>query len=319
LCPPDPPFGPQSSGDDPFTARMRFHQSWYRAMVLRVPYGHGPRPTSKTRYGNMLAEEPAVEGKNFLTPEIHSVYRDRLARGGGDVEPFRCERNMLSSQPMCFNTFGPLVKDLSRATRFLRALLPTEIDVVTRADIEYRPPESALGDGTSFDAFFEYRSPRGDLAFLGIETKLTDTFSQKRYERERYVEITHRSDSPWKKDYRDRLPDPRFNQLWRNHLLVEATREIPRASHGSRGTLVLIHHSNDVKGAQVAAEYSGLLADPTSFRVFPLNTLTATWLDAAVDPIDVDWISKLQERYVRLEPSESDWVAFREASNIGES
>jgi hypothetical protein len=43
-----------------------------------------------------------------------------LAQGSGVIEPFRLLRNMLSSQPMCFNLFGPLVYDAALATRLLR-------------------------------------------------------------------------------------------------------------------------------------------------------------------------------------------------------
>jgi len=51
------PYGPQPASDNKFAARMRFHQSWYRATVLEVPYGTGPYTTSTTEYGNMLIEE----------------------------------------------------------------------------------------------------------------------------------------------------------------------------------------------------------------------------------------------------------------------
>ena len=51
-------FGPQFRGDSAFTARMRLHQSWYRAAVLGVPWA---------RYGNMLDEAAGMVGLNFLT------------------------------------------------------------------------------------------------------------------------------------------------------------------------------------------------------------------------------------------------------------
>ena len=47
-------IGPQYKGDSAFAARMRLHQSWYRANVLGVPYGTGPTPKSASYYGNML-------------------------------------------------------------------------------------------------------------------------------------------------------------------------------------------------------------------------------------------------------------------------
>ena len=95
-------IGPQYEKDAPFTVRMRFHQSWYRANVLRVPYGTGPKPNSTRPLGNMLTREHGKQGLNFLTPEIFGNAKLRMQEPGA-VEPFRLQHNMLSSQPMCFN------------------------------------------------------------------------------------------------------------------------------------------------------------------------------------------------------------------------
>jgi hypothetical protein len=73
-----PTLGPQCSSDDPFTARMRRHQSWYRANILRIPWGIGPKATSATQYGNMLTRADGEAGRNFLTPEIADVARARV-------------------------------------------------------------------------------------------------------------------------------------------------------------------------------------------------------------------------------------------------
>ena len=67
---------------------------------------HGPKRSSPTYYGNMLDAGAAEQGKNFLTQGIYDLAKERLAAGGGVVEPFRLLHNMLSSQPMCFNLFG---------------------------------------------------------------------------------------------------------------------------------------------------------------------------------------------------------------------
>ncbi len=51
----------------------------------------------------MLTGESANAGLNFLTPGIFALAKRRIEEGRGVVEPFRLLRNMLSSQPMCFN------------------------------------------------------------------------------------------------------------------------------------------------------------------------------------------------------------------------
>src|SRR5688572_4379946 len=113
-------IGPQYAGDATFAARMRLHQSWWRAEVLGVGYGVGPTARGE-RLGNYLDDEAAAAGLNFLTPQIFEVVQERIAQGPG-VEAYRCLHNMPSSQPMCFNLFGPLVRDHELATRRLLPL-----------------------------------------------------------------------------------------------------------------------------------------------------------------------------------------------------
>ena len=147
----DEPWGPQYKKDDDFTRRMRFHQSWYRHQQLKVPYGTGTSRSSNDYYGNMLRKEAAEHGRNFLTPRIFEVAEERLSQkrneklrkhhdkqldgwldekladGGGAVQRDRFLRNMLSSQPMCFNLFGELALDLDLATKLVNALWGTQI------------------------------------------------------------------------------------------------------------------------------------------------------------------------------------------------
>jgi hypothetical protein len=152
-----PDYGPQSPSDNAFAGRMRFHQSWYRATVLEVPYGTGPTPRAKTEYGNMLTAEDAAKGLNFLTPAIFAAVKARLAETEGLIEEFRLLRNMLSSQPLCFNLFGYLGLHLDLATRLMEALFPGEVKRVTRVVVEHAPAPRAeyLNDRTAFDAFEE--------------------------------------------------------------------------------------------------------------------------------------------------------------------
>jgi len=178
-------LGPQYPRDAPFTARMRLHQSWYRASVLRVPCGTGPQPSSAACYGNMLRAEDAARGLNFLTPSIFRAAEARSAQQVGVIERFRLLHNLLSSQPLCFNLFAPLAEDLDLATRVFRAALgDQEVQAVARVCFEYAPEprHEYLNDHTAFDAFVEYERPDGGPGFAGIETKLTEPFSQKRYD-----------------------------------------------------------------------------------------------------------------------------------------
>jgi len=293
-------LGPQFRGDAPFRTLMRRHQSWYRADVLRLPYGTGPKSTDTTLYGNMLDAHGEALGANFLSPEIAEVAEARIAASPG-VEPFRCRRNMLSSQPMCFNLFGPLQRDLALATRLIRALLPDEVAEVLDVRIEYAPGPNReyLDDRTSFDAFFGYRRIDGERAFLAIETKLTESFTTTRYSKPRYLELTEREDSLWRRGAWSVLSSSETNQLWRNHLLVEAVRTHPENPHGVAGRSVVVRHPVDQDCAGAVENYRALLVAPdASFADWTLDHVIRTWKAASRSAAELSWLVAFERRYI---------------------
>lgn len=297
-------LGPQYRGDSSFGARMRLHQSWYRANVLRVPYGTGPTSTATSHYGNMLPSADAEAGCNFLTPAIAQAARDRVAQGGGAVESFRLFHNMLSSQPMCFNLFGPLVKDRILACRLLSPLVPENVSEVTRVAIEWAPEPRAdyLDDRTAFDAFIEYRATDGQLYALGIETKLTEPFSQNEYDGERYRRWMRVQDAPWR-PVATTLHEIRHNQLWRDHLLTVALRHQPNSPY-TKTRLMLVRHPEDIDCAHVLAGYREFLRENDDSLIdMPLDRLVVAWAAIVGDGPERDWIQAFRVRYLELERS----------------
>ncbi|MEQ9317671.1 MAG: hypothetical protein RIF41_00880 [Polyangiaceae bacterium] len=304
-------IGPQSKSGTLFTRRMRFHQSWYRAHVLDLEYGTGPYPTSAGYLGNMLRPEEAESGKNFLTPEIHALVNKRVRENPTKVDRFRVLHNMLSSQPMCFNIFGPLVNDAELATVLARALFGEQVRSVTRVVIEWAPEPAVdyLDDNTSFDAFIEYELAEGGLGFAGIETKLTEPFSQKLYDGPAYRRWMG-TGSPWKDDATEFVAAVKHNQLWRNHLLVWSM--LQRAGSPYReGRVVVVRHPLDTKCADIVGGYGALLRDEATFVDAPLDDLVAAW--RAVMSDGGAWLEQFQHRYLELGESESAWRDYRAA------
>ncbi len=302
-------LGPQHAGDGPFTARMRFHQSWYRATVLRLAYGTGPQATSSTAYGNMLVAADAEQGRNFVTPEIFAVARARLAQGGGGVEPFRLLHNMLSSQPLCFNLFGPLVGKPERAARLFGSLFPGEIASVREVRIEYAPSPASdyLADRTSFDAFVDYVRPDGARAFIAIETKLTDTFSPAVKDGPCYRRWMSGPRDPFLPEASPRVQLSAHNQLWRNHLLALAMRDIPSSPYAACRSVV-VHHPLDEDGAAAVASYRALLRpDQASFAVATLDSIVAGFARVSQGEEEHRWLDALRARYLDLSASEEAW------------
>lgn len=299
-------LGPQSASDKPFTARMRLHQSWYRTHVLRLPSGTGPYPNSTSYYGNMLTRKDGEAGKNFLTSEIATVARKRATENPRNIERFRLLHNMLSSQPMCFNLFGPLVKDAELARKLIDTLVSERVARVLCVVIEWAPEPKAeyLADGTSFDAFVEYLDVDGKKYALGIETKLTEPFSLTKVKDEKkYFRWMTLPGALWKESAKDRFNNLAHNQLWRDHLLAFAL-ENHRKSDYAQCRLMLVRHPQDRECASVVETYRSFLKNEDSFIDMPLDRLFKHWNKVSLAQRQKDWLEAFFLRYLDLGKSE---------------
>lgn len=299
-------LGPQVKDESGFIATMRRHQSWWRAQRLGVSCGVGPSAKG-TKLGNYLMPEDGAAGRNFLTDEIHEVASARIGDG---VEEYRCRHNLLSSQPMCFNLFGPLVPKTNAdlAAQLMNALLPGEVTRVREVRIEHRPEPIAdyLGDHTAFDAFIDYERHDGRPAFLGIETKLTEPFSQNNPPERtaHYRQLTAWFDGVWRADRYSELAHPSWYQLWRNHLLVEAVRRHPDSDYAS-GRVMVVGHPSDANLNKAVDGYAELLVDPPSSMVVrPINQIVAAWKPVVAGTTRGQWLDDFHDRYVDLSLSQ---------------
>jgi hypothetical protein len=295
-------FGPQYDGDDPFTARMRKHQSWWRAVRLGVAAGQDQRGST---YGNYLAQADAERGLNFLTKTIEWCARERMSAGGG-VEEFRCTRNLLSSQPMAFNLFGPLRADPNVAAKLLDPILPGGV-TAAQVQFEWAPDrESHLGDGTSMDVAIRYTTKEGKPALAGIETKLTEPFTRATFGCDDHRATAYRAvgskSDVWIDPLHEGLSDAAWNQLWRNHLLVEAVRQNEPELLGCQ---VVVHHPDDARCKVSIAEYSKHLADAAnSLRAITLRDIVDAWRPLVKGTRHSAWLNDFEDRYLKLELSD---------------
>jgi len=226
------------------------------------------------------------------------------------VEEFRCTRNLLSSQPMAFNLFGPLHDDPDLAALLLDPLLPGGVGTA-EVDVEWAPPRKLhLDDATSFDVVVRYVRADGRRAIAGIETKLTEPFSQKVYglddrHAERYRDVARRSDV-WLNPDDPELVDIRWNQVWRNQLLVESIRQ---NQPGLLGCEVVVHHPLDERCANNVDSYAGFLTDPDETLIrHPLDNIVAVWTPLLRTELQRQWLSDFAHRYLNLHLSEAAWA-----------
>lgn len=179
-----------------FTERCRQLQSLYREEI-QEPMGKGPWKNSKTRLISMI-EKGEKSGKNFVDSYTFRYAKLRVARikNNETINEFRLFNNLLSSQPMAFNLFCPLMHMLEDGhqelvTTLVRSVFPhLPIGQVTEIELEYlhTKKEDYLLDKTAMDAIIRYKDKDGRLCFIAIETKYSDvlgTTSAKHPEKQR--------------------------------------------------------------------------------------------------------------------------------------
>lgn len=285
-----------------FTARMRFHQGWWRSFVLNLP--EGPRPNDPSQVVcNAIADGQAVLG-NFLTESVMTAVDGALAgrdtSSGGIVDEQRLRCNLLSSQPLAFNFFGHLAANLDLATRVLVPLFGVEGAEVVAIHFEYAPGKPA-GDNSAFDVAVEYKRA-GRRGLVGVECKYTDTFSPTEYRRESYEELYKMAPSTFKESY-EALTSSRYNQLFRNQLVGEGLRR--------RGDFQEVHvrlfcAPGDKEARETGERFSRMInaSEVASFRVSTYEDFISTAQKQALEWSDREWTMLLWARYCGLSLSD---------------
>ena len=246
--------------DTPFRSWCRLKQSLYRESQ-GWECGSGGNPP---RYlGNYLTERDANEGKNFLDASIFEAAKERLSpmqREFKDViEEQRLLSNMLTSQTLCFNLFLPQRKDLQFATAIWSRLLPDRIKEVIDIKLEHSPGRGnaklGTGDHSAFDALVEYVHRDGNLGFLAVETKYTESFSAEGNEpTERQIELS-KSTALFCKESWQQVQSMPTQQIWRTHLLAETMRN----AKYRHVTYVVLYAEGDTECSDLFPKYAEAL------------------------------------------------------------
>ena len=313
--------------DDKWKAKYRRLQSWYRETVLKVRPGTDHYGTR----GNILRKEDVKRnrGLNFFDEDIANYAIERAEQVKRikylNIETGRLKHNMLSSQPLCFNLFGYLRKHPVEAAQGLSAALGLdgidEIDEILDIVVEWAPDHKAhMNDKTAFDAFVSYRTKDGRRAFLGVETKYTDSFSpeprpdSKGYEhydlnrRERYNPITKDPASGFKPGAEAELRKSKTNQLWRNALLVCSLRSKGESGDSpdefDDGHVVVLSCDGDRDAEEAIEGLESQLHEPSSLlRAATYEELMSKFADMANLR---SWAGEFQRRYLDLSPVRGD-------------
>jgi hypothetical protein len=291
------------ASDNQFQRRARLLQALWRE-------GQG-LPSGERRpgvpLGSRLPSDFAREsGANLMTPAALGVARREVAASragsGQKIEEDRLWANLLSSQPLAFNLFADLERDLGLASRALRRIWRERIACVTKILFEHSPgrgSEKYTADRTAFDVYVEYATPSGGRGFIGVEVKYHEAFTDEpARHRPRYEEVTEAMRC-FKPDAVLGLRRKPIEQLWRDHMLAGSMLLDTSAGWETGGYLFLSPQDNNVCHAAVSL-YREHLSDAHTFDSVTLEAIVA----AIEAETDAAWIRKLRARYLAWEKIE---------------
>jgi len=225
---------------DTFRRRARILQSMWRTEQGYQPGTHRGRPLG-SRLPMPWAEQTLA---NYLTPTIQRVVRDEVLESAERGRLFGRPRifdDLLSSQPLCFNLFGELRRDLDACTAVMSEMTDGRIRRVTRLAFEYSPgrgDDRYTGDRSAFDVYVEYEGQGSTRGFLGIEVKYHEDLKGVAADHRSRYDVVAEEMGCFRGDARDRLLCQPLQQVWRDHLLAGsllARREF------SEGCFVFLH------------------------------------------------------------------------------
>ena len=172
--------------DNAFTRKARLLQAIHRK-ESGSPCGSITK-RGITYYHPNLATNGSDTGCNFLSQEIfeYAKWRIEQKKAYETINEDRLFNNFLSSQPMAFNLFVPLMSIVhtdegkSKLAKVVAEHIinsdSSAFNKITEVGIEFIPPyySECLNDKTAMDAYFMYERTDGKHGIIAIETKYTD-------------------------------------------------------------------------------------------------------------------------------------------------
>lgn len=259
--------------DSMFQRRARLMQSLWRNSKGLPPGLHRGR-----LLGSRLTPDAAETRANFVTPEIGRLVADEVEAAkkpgsGRLIATPRIFENLLSSQPLCFNLFGPLALD------------PGELG--TR--VFQREDEDGTRDRSAFDVFVEFDAATGGRGFIGIEVKYHEALGDAPAAlRDSYDRIAA-SMGAFLDPAAPALRKAPLQQIWRDHLLAGA---LLQDRYETGFFLFLAPRDNDACGAAIST-YEDHLANARTFASLHLEDVARTIAECGAGP----WIDEVWARY----------------------
>ena len=290
--------------DTRFRSAARLRQSLWRE-EHGYACGRYIHPDGRTcRLGSMVSARVGQRGVNLIDPSLIPLVQREIAYReiGAVIYVDRLWCNLLTSQALVFNLFGPCKQNLGLATAVMRRLVPDLVGEVTEVLFEHSPGRGLsryTADHTAFDVLLRCITPQVRSAFVAIEVKFSEapagiaSPARPRYDAlSRDAGVFRDPDAP-------ALRYAPIEQLWREQLLVTAM-----LSTGAyqEGRLLVIAPQLNTECQTAITRYRNELVsgDPAEarFQAITLEDLVTTIGCAGAHSI----AARLTDRYLNLEP-----------------
>ena len=218
---------------------------------------------------------------NYLSDTIKDVVREEVINPEKSKDKLygkpRIFNDLLSSQPLCFNLFAELKRDLPLATAVMRTLTNDLVDSVTDIDFEWSPgrADSRLtGDRSAFDVYVSFSFAENKKGFIGIEVKYHENLiGVASPHRDRYDQIADQM-SCFKESKRGDLKAQPLQQIWRDHLLAGIHR---MADGFDEGFFVFLYPEGNTHCSSAVADYKKCLTNTTTFRSWTVELVLSNY------------------------------------------
>ena len=304
--------------DNAFTKKARLLQA-VRRWQTYAECGYFVKKEVKYYHPN-LALNGEVTGCNFLNHEIFEYAKYRVAnkKAYETIEKNRLFNNFLSSQPMAFNLFYPLMKIVKskegkrRLGLVIANLLDNNnilrIDYIDEVGIEYIPDyrKNCLNDRTAMDAFLRYVTTDGKIGIISIETKYTDCLGHNQAsDPSLAIKIATEKDgisqiftSEGKKKIRN--GELLLSQIYRNVLLTETVRLYEKLDDSIS---IVIAPKDNTCNKQDEDQLTRILTDKYKYKFQKLSL--ESFVDVLVrEFFDEDIFQKFRHRYLDFRTAE---------------
>jgi hypothetical protein len=290
--------------DTRFRSSARLRQSLWRE-EHGYACGRYIHPDGRTcRLGSMISTRVGQRGINLIDPSLIPLVQFEIAyrEVGAVIHTERLWTNLLTSQALTFNLFGPFKQRPGLATAVMRRLVPDLVADVTEVVFEHSPGRGHprfTADYTAFDVLLRCITPQGRSAFVAIEVKYSEapagiaSPARPRYEAlSRDAGVYRDPDAP-------ALRYAPIEQLWREQLLVTAM--IQTGDYDDGRLLVIAPQLNTECQAAITRYRTELRSgDPAETR---FQAITLEDLVTAIGCAGAHTTSgRLSERYLNLEP-----------------